>query len=266
MTSSSSIGPDASSGADASRTAVVTIGRPALAIAHAEALADAGLAVLLVGHASVVDTLWPEVQGLRRAGARIEVASGDPADPGAWQGWVLAAGAIGPVGVLVTDAAPSSTTRLSDLTSAAWARGVEDVVTAAYLAMRAVAPVMSRHGRGSIIHVTSVAGLEADDDPVVTAAAWAVRGLAKTAAQELGPHRVRVNSVHHGPLEVTRTGARDRAVADLPALRRAGRPAEVAGLVAFLASDASTYITGAEIAVDGGWSSGVHATLARHPR
>ena len=85
-------------------------------------------------------------------------------------------------------------------------------------------------------------------------------GLTRTAAVELGPDRIRVNSVHPGPIETDmlpsdkeRSG--DARYSYLP-LRRVGQPDEVAQLVAFLASDAAAYITGAELAIDGGFVAG----------
>src|SRR5688500_17622960 len=120
---------------------------------------------------------------------------------------------------------------------------------------------MRARGGGSIVNISSTAGLAGYAwHGAYGSSKWGVRGLTKSAAVELGPDGIRVNSVHPGPIDTAmlppdREGLGDRRFARLP-LRRAGRPEEVAELVLFLASDASSYLTGAEITVDGGLVTG----------
>ncbi len=125
---------------------------------------------------------------------------------------------------------------------------------------RAIAP-MRAAGGGSIVNVSSIAGTRGiPGHGAYGASKWAVRGFTKTAAIELGVHGIRVNSIHPGAIEGTGmfSAPEDDAQRDTEyqaiALRRAGGVREVSELIVFLASDASSYITGAEHIVDGGRS------------
>jgi 3alpha(or 20beta)-hydroxysteroid dehydrogenase len=125
---------------------------------------------------------------------------------------------------------------------------------------KAIAP-MRAGGGGSIVNKSSIAGtrgIPAHGSYGITK--WGVRGLTKVAAYELGPDRIRVNSIHPGPIAGTGMfstpvdEAKRREIFDPIPLRRAGGVEEVASLVVFLASDASSFITGTEHVIDGGRS------------
>ena len=129
-----------------------------------------------------------------------------------------------------------------------------------YLGMREVAPVMIERGGGSIINISSIGGMRGGGGSFAyTASKWAVRGMTKSAAVRLGPHGIRVNSIHPGLINTPMLA--DTRMAD-PAnieqllgqipLRRMAEPSEVAGLALFLASDESSYSTGSEFLIDGG--------------
>lgn len=110
----------------------------------------------------------------------------------------------------------------------------------------------------SVVNVSSVAGLRGSSGIAYVATKWALRGMTKTAAAELGPQGIRVNSIHPGiidtpMLDVWTHEHLEQRSAMVP-LKRPGSSEEVAELVAFLLSDASSYINGAEIAIDGGLS------------
>ncbi len=206
--------------------------------------------------------------GSDRAG-RLAVELGDCAgscghdvtSEGDWEAVVrLALQNHGQIDVLVNNAgvflaAPLAQTSIEDF------RRVNDVNTVGvFLGMRAVAQAMTERGSGSIINVSSIAGLIGS--PFLTAYAaskWAVRGMTKVAAKELAQAGVRVNSVHPGQID-TEMNARqreatpeliDKLIRSIP-MRRIGRPGEVADALLFLASDESTYVTGAELVLDGG--------------
>lgn len=133
-----------------------------------------------------------------------------------------------------------------------------------FLGMRAVVPGMREAGGGSIINASSVEGL--GGIPGVLAycgTKFAIRGMTKSAALELGPDRIRVNSVHPGMIDtaMTRVHGGDAAMeygGSKVALGRVGQAHEVAPLYVYLGSDESSYVTGAEIAVDGG-ATATHA-------
>jgi 3alpha(or 20beta)-hydroxysteroid dehydrogenase len=125
-----------------------------------------------------------------------------------------------------------------------------------FLGLQTTAPAMKASGGGSIINVSSTGGLRGYEGTLAYASTkWAVRGLSKVAARELAADAIRVNSIHPGLCETAM--AYENTPELLDSLRRSiplgrlGSPDEVAALVGFLAADASRYISGAELAVDG---------------
>ncbi|HEX9260745.1 MAG TPA: glucose 1-dehydrogenase [Acidimicrobiales bacterium] len=132
--------------------------------------------------------------------------------------------------------------------------------TGVFLGMRAVAPLMMEQRSGSIINISSIAGLRGSGVAIAySSSKWAVRGMTKGAAQELAPYGVRVNSIHPGIIdtpmlqEFDAAGVRDAVRERIPMGREADA-VEVARLALFLAADDSAYCTGSEFVVDGGMS------------
>ncbi|GGQ97256.1 glucose 1-dehydrogenase [Streptomyces flaveolus] len=141
-------------------------------------------------------------------------------------------------------------------------RKVLDVnLTGVFIGMRTAIPVMKEAGGGSIVNISSAAGLMG---LALTAgygaSKWGVRGLTKIGAVELGTAGIRVNSVHPGMTYTPMTAAVgiERGEGKYPntPMGRVGEADEIAGAVVFLLSDAASYVTGAELAVDGGWTTG----------
>jgi 3alpha(or 20beta)-hydroxysteroid dehydrogenase len=172
---------------------------------------------------------------------------------------------FGDITVLVNNAGILHFSALTDTTLADYQRviGINQVGT--FLGMRAVVESMTRAGGGSIVNVSSVEGLGGMPYlTAYTASKFAIRGMTKVAAMELGQHGIRVNSVHPGAINTPMVGeALGRPVDISPigkkvALRRVGQPDDVAGVVLFLAGDDSAYCTGAEFVVDGG-ATATHA-------
>jgi 3alpha(or 20beta)-hydroxysteroid dehydrogenase len=179
-------------------------------------------------------------------------------------GWAAAVAEVsevyGPPNVLVNNAGILHFARLQDTTLADYQRVIQVNQVGTFLGMRAVVPGMVAAGGGSIINVSSIEGLRAA--PLLTAytaSKFAIRGMTKVAALELARKGVRVNSVHPGMIETnmlpTALGGQqvDLAFAGKKVpLGRTGQPGEIADLTVFLASDESSYCTGAEFVADGG--------------
>jgi 3alpha(or 20beta)-hydroxysteroid dehydrogenase len=172
--------------------------------------------------------------------------------------WVLAR--HGRIDVLMNNAGVFLAAALADTSLADFQRVLEVNVTGVFLGMRAVAPSMTAQRAGSIINVSSLAGLRGG--PYLTAYAaskWAVRGMTKVVAKELAQAGVRVNSIHPGQIDTAMNARQrertpeliDRLIKTIP-LGRIGSPEEVAHAVVYLASEESVYVTGSELVVDGG--------------
>lgn len=133
--------------------------------------------------------------------------------------------------------------------------------------------LMKRAHKGAIVNVSSIDGMRgANAVGAYVASKWAVRGLTRTAALEYGPHGVRINSVHPGGIDTQmgnpqqlRGEVRNADYRRVP-LQRIGEPEEVAAATLFLCSDEASYVSGAELLVDGGWGAGhYHAMLPGAP-
>ena len=128
-----------------------------------------------------------------------------------------------------------------------------------YLGMRAVLAPMRAAGAGSIVNISSVAGLRGTSTLFAyTATKWAVRGMTKSAALELARYKIRVNAIFPGVIDTPMNDDNPPHMNDIlvktTPMRRMGLPSEIAEAVLFLASPASSFTTGAELAVDGGMS------------
>ncbi|WP_024927448.1 MULTISPECIES: SDR family oxidoreductase [unclassified Mesorhizobium] len=131
----------------------------------------------------------------------------------------------------------------------------ETMQTGVFLGMKAVVPSMRKGGGGSIITVSSTAGLVGYAGFFAyTATKWAVRGMTKAAALDLAKANIRVNSVHPGDTETPMIEGRGYN-ADFVPLGRLAKPEEIASLILFLVSDEASYITGTEQAIDGGFTA-----------
>jgi len=166
----------------------------------------------------------------------------------------------GHIEVLVNNAGIFITANMADTSMELWNQMLAINQTGVFLGMRTVAPVMKENGMGSIINISSIAGMKsAAGAHAYSATKWAVRGMSKSAAVELGPSGVRVNSVHPGIIDTNMLqqfgpGVRERMETQIP-MERVASADEVGLLVQFLASDDSSYCTGQEFVVDGGMTS-----------
>jgi len=185
----------------------------------------------------------------------------DVADEDQWRAAVGAAeAAFGPVTALVNNAGVIRSSPVTEETLDGFRRILDVNLVGAFLGVRAVAPAMTRAGGGSIVNVSSIAGLTAARGTAAyTASKWGLRGLTKTAAIELWGSGIRVNSVHPGVIDtelLTSTGRRREEFLERWQSRllvpRLGTSEDVAELVVFLCSDEASYLTGSELLIDGG--------------
>lgn len=141
---------------------------------------------------------------------------------------------------------------LSRYKQSQWQEMLDVNLTGPFLGMRAATDALIAAGGGSIINTSSIEGLRGTPwAHGYVASKWGLRGLTKSAAMELAPHGIRVNSIHPGRISTPATDQMPEDLIPIP-LGRPGQPHEVATFVLFLASDESSFATGTEFVVDGG--------------
>ena len=190
----------------------------------------------------------------------------DVTDADDWDAAVdLAVGEFGHLDVLVNNAGILLAHPLEDHPLDDYVKIVQVNQVGCFLGMRAVVRAMRAAGGGSIVNTSSVAGLIGSHGLIAySASKWAIRGMTKVAAIELGADGIRVNSIHPGGIDTPMVRRPDQTDRDLDAgfahlpLARVGRPHEVAYMALFLASDESGYSTGSEFVLDGGSTAGLH--------
>lgn len=240
------------SGRVAGKVVVVTGAARGQGAAHARALAAEGASVVATDVVRPGDVAPGELDG---HGEAIVYRRLDVADPSAWAMLAAELGErFGSVHGLVNNAGLTHRARLLDVEVADWERMFRVNTTGPLLGIQALVPLMPPGS--SIVTIGSAAALTPHYTVAYTASKWAVRALAKVASLELGPLGIRSNLVHPGfidtPMVANAPAAFRQASLDVNPLGILGQPEDVAHLVVYLISDESRYVTGAEIAVDGG--------------
>ncbi len=246
------------------KVAIITGAARGMGEASAQRFVAEGARVVLVDKR---DDLGTAVAALLNEAAGETVAcyvSADVTSEDAWAAIVATAvGIFGPPNVLLNNAGIIRVQPLLDTDLETFHKVIDTNLTSCFIGMRAVVPSMREIGGGSIINVASPQGYEGRNGfGAYTASKFGVRGLTRTAAIEFGPFGVRVNCVVPGPIRTAMTDRKgwddddySRAYGGYP-LQRRGEPSEVAAVNVFLASDESSYCTGADFIADGGVLAG----------
>ena len=243
------------------RVALVTGGASGIGKACAHRLAAEGAMVFVT---DIQDDLGEKaVAEIRDQGGTAEYAHHDVSSEAGWQEVIERVRAEhGRLDVLVNNAGMGDLATIEETSVAEWERTIGIDQTGVFLGMKTAADLLKASGHGSVINISSIFGAVGGfgGSPAYHAAKGAVRTLTKNTAVHWAPHRVRVNSIHPGfidtPLmdQVRGTPLEQTMVSDTP-WGRLGRPEEIAAGVAYLASDDASYVTGAELYIDGGYTA-----------
>jgi cyclopentanol dehydrogenase len=240
---------------------IVTGGAMGMGRSHSELLASHGAWVFVadmnveLGQATVAD--------IRKNGGKADFLRLDVTNEADWN---AAVGQIieraGRIDVLINNAGILILKPVQDTTNEDWDRIFDVNARSVFIGTRAVIPFMQKAGKGNIVNISSIYGLVgAPDASAYEASKGAVRMFTKSCAVDLAPFNIRVNSVHPGVIETQMT--RDLLADPIirPALlgptllKRPAQPIEVSQAVLFLASDESSFVHGAELVVDGGYTA-----------
>jgi NAD(P)-dependent dehydrogenase (short-subunit alcohol dehydrogenase family) len=237
-----------SEAADTGRVALVTGATSGIGRAAALALAADGFSVVVHGRDGARGQ--GVVKEIEAAGGTARFVAADLADATAAR---RLADAAGDLDVLVNNAGFSWFGPTADLDPATFDAMLAANVRSAYYLTAAIAPAMAARGAGAIINVSSMAAqVGLAGGAAYSATKAALEALTRSWAAEFSPRGVRVNAIAPGPAYTGADPDRTTALGATTLLRRAAQPEEVAGVIAFLASPAASYLTGAVIAADGG--------------
>lgn len=230
------------------KVALISGGARGMGASHARLLVTEGAKVV------IGDILDDKGKALADdLGAAARYVHLDVTQPDQWKAAVATAtDEFGKLNVLVNNAGIVHLGPLKTFDLTKWQQILDVNLTGTLLGMQAVIDPMIAASGGSIINVSSIEGLRgAVWVHGYVASKWAVRGLSKSAALELAPHNIRVNSIHPGFIRTPMTKHLPDDMVTVP-LGRPGDPMEVSTFVLFLASDESSYATGSEFVMDGG--------------
>ncbi|HPT70425.1 MAG TPA: glucose 1-dehydrogenase [Syntrophomonas sp.] len=236
------------------KVAIITGAASGMGVRHAERFVEEGAKVVLADIATEDGQKLADKLGANAKFFTMDVACSDK-----WNEIVkFTETTFGPIDVLVNNAGIGIFKLMDDLTEADFKKTMDVNALSIFLSLKAVVPSMKKAGGGSIVNISSVDGLRgAATATAYCASKFAVDGITKCAAIELGTAKIRVNTVNPGIIKtpMAEQGEIAEIIAELEQgvpMKRAGTTDEASNLVIFLASDDSTYCTGAEFVIDGG--------------
>jgi len=240
------------------KVALITGGARGQGAAEAQLFSDEGAAVV------ITDVLDRDGRQTASAIDNCSYQHLDVTNEGEWQAVVHdIVESHNKIDVLINNAGIYTSRPMTELSVDEYRRVIEVNQVGVFLGMKTIAAPMTAAGAGSIINLSSIAGLRGGPGVIAYAASkWAVRGMTKVAARELGPFGIRVNSIHPGLIDTAmlqqvpdvEAGRLDRWIRQIP-LGRVAEAVEVARLALFLASDDSAYSSGSEFLIDGGMTA-----------
>ena len=245
------------------KVALISGAASGMGAATARLFGREGAAMVFV--ADLLDKEGAEVvDSINKAGGKARYLHLDVTDEAGWQAVIAEIEkSAGGLDVLVNNAGISGSAEQDLYDTAAWNRLMNINATGVFLGMKHGIASMKKRGKGSVINLSSVSGIVGQGFIHVgyNASKGAVRLITKSGAAQHGRDNIRVNSVHPGLMPPMRTSGRTadpatraKTLKGVP-LGRAGEVDEVAYAILFLASDESSYVTGAELVVDGGWTA-----------
>lgn len=239
------------------KLAIVTGGARGQGEAEARLLARSGAAVMI---ADVLDAEGVALaQALTDEGLSARFIHLDVTSEDSWADTVaLARDWQGRIDILVNNAGIINRTTVESTALDAWERVLKVNLTGSFLGIQAVSALMAENGGGAIVNISSNSGFSGHYDPAYTASKWGLRGLTRSAAMELVGKGIRVNAICPG-LVVTGLNANSphlQPMIGITPMKRSGKPEEIAELVLFLVSDTSSFITGEDFVIDGGFTAG----------
>jgi len=243
----------------AGKVAVVTGAAGGMGAFHVRALAAEGASVVIADVDESAGRLLADEVGVSARFTRLDVRNRED-----WQrAAALAEHEFGGIDVLVNNAGIFHRGAFEEHTPQRWAEVLETNVTGAWNGMQACLPALTRASAASVINVSSVTGLRGYPNmSAYSTSKHALVGLTKSAALDLGVHGIRVNSVHPGHVRTAMTSGLGEDVTRWSALHRTAEAHELSSLIVFLASDESSFATGATFVFDGGETAGQAAEVS----
>ncbi len=242
------------------KVALVTGGARGIGAAIARAMVAEGAKVV------IGDLLDREGEAIAaEIGASAKYVHLDVTKPDDWETAVATAVKVyGKLNVLVNNAGIAGYAPIDQYRRADWDKIIAINLTGVFNGIQAAIPALKDAGGGSIVNISSIAAMRGEAGlPGYVATKWAVRGLTKAAALDLARYGIRVNSVHPGVVHTPLSAEGPQLGTSHVAMDRVGEPIEIAHLTGFLASDDSSFSTGAEFIADGGETAGMIRQFAR---